>query len=134
MRILVKNLGALKQAEFSLGNITIICGGNNTGKTYATYALFGFLSTWRELFTVEVHQDKVKQLLDEGVTHIDVSEYVAQADRILSQGCQTYTQQLPKIFATSADRFKESEFQVILDTQEIRTTGNRIFCYFKTRR
>jgi len=30
---------------------------------------------------------------------------------------------LPKIFATSADRFKESEFQVILGTQEIRTTG-----------
>ncbi len=123
MRVLVKNLGALKQAEFSLGDITIICGGNNTGKTYATYALFGFLSTWRELFTVKIHPDKVKQLLDEGVTHIDVSEYVAQAEQILSQGCQTYTQQLPKIFATSADRFKESEFQVILDTQEIRATG-----------
>jgi predicted ATPase len=42
--IKIKNLGVLKQAEFTLGDMTIICGGNNTGKTYATYALFGFLS------------------------------------------------------------------------------------------
>jgi predicted ATPase len=43
MKIKIKNLGVLKQAEFTLGDLTIICGGNNTGKTYATYALFGFL-------------------------------------------------------------------------------------------
>ena len=43
MKIEVNNLGLLKHAEFSLGDLTIICGGNNTGKTYATYALFGFL-------------------------------------------------------------------------------------------
>ena len=42
MKITLKNLGILKQAEFSLGDLTIICGENNTGKTYATYALYGF--------------------------------------------------------------------------------------------
>ena len=34
MKIAIKNLGAIKQAEFTLGELTIICGGNNTGKTY----------------------------------------------------------------------------------------------------
>ena len=47
MRISLKNLGILKKAEFSLGELTIICGKNNTGKTYATYALFGFLLGWK---------------------------------------------------------------------------------------
>ena len=37
MKIFVKNLGILRQAEFELGDFTIICGQNNTGKTYATY-------------------------------------------------------------------------------------------------
>ena len=45
MKIHLKNFGILKQAEFELGDITIICGENNTGKTYAAYALFGFLNT-----------------------------------------------------------------------------------------
>jgi predicted ATPase len=44
MIIKLKNLGPLKQAQFEIGDMTIICGPNNTGKTYATYALFGFLS------------------------------------------------------------------------------------------
>ena len=55
MKIKVKNLGVLKQAEFELGDFTIICGENNTGKTYATYALFGFLSTWYQLFSVDLN-------------------------------------------------------------------------------
>ena len=34
LKIRLRNLGILKQAEFSLGDLTIICGENNTGKTY----------------------------------------------------------------------------------------------------
>jgi hypothetical protein len=45
---------AVKQAEFTLGELTIICGGNNTGKTYATYALFGFLFAWRRIFSLSL--------------------------------------------------------------------------------
>ena len=32
MKIQIKNLGALKQAEFTLGDLTIICGANNSDK------------------------------------------------------------------------------------------------------
>ncbi len=127
MKIQIKNLGVLKQAEFSLGDITIICGGNNTGKTYATYALFGFLSSWREVFsrpakkgrTTSIKNKVIEQLLNEGVVRINLAEYIEQADRILENGCQVYTEQLPEIFAASEDQFAETEFQVILDAGEI---------------
>ncbi len=55
MKIKIKNLGVLKQAEFTLGDLTIICGGNNTGKTCATYALFGFLSASFCLYRSDQH-------------------------------------------------------------------------------
>ncbi len=32
MKIKVSNLGPIKQAEMELGDLTIICGENNTGK------------------------------------------------------------------------------------------------------
>lgn len=44
MKIQIENLGKLKKIEYEVGNLTIICGHNNTGKTYAMYALYGFLS------------------------------------------------------------------------------------------
>lgn len=43
MKIIIENLGVFRWAEYELSDLTIICGKNNTGKTYATYALFGFL-------------------------------------------------------------------------------------------
>jgi predicted ATPase len=119
MKIKIKNLGALKQAEFTLGDLTIVCGCNNTGKTYATYALFGFLFTWRRMFSIKINDDKIQQLLSDGVIHLDIQEYVNQAEKIVVKGCQAYTQQLSTIFAAPKDRFRETEFHVSLDTRNI---------------
>ena len=38
-----KNVGPVKGAEVELGDLTIIAGQNNTGKTYLVYTLYGFL-------------------------------------------------------------------------------------------
>jgi ABC-type branched-subunit amino acid transport system ATPase component len=119
MKIHIKNLGALKQAEFSLGEMTILCGGNNTGKTYATYALFGFLSFWREAFSIDIPTEEISRLRDVGAVHIDLSTYVQKAETILSEGCKSYIQQLPMVFAAPAERFKSTEFQVTLDSRDI---------------
>lgn len=119
MKIEIKNLGPLKQAEFSLGDFTIICGANNTGKTYATYALFGFLSFWQEGYYVRVKDKEISQLLADGVVHISLPEYVERAEQILAEACKQYARQLPMVFAASADRFKETRFQITLDSQEI---------------
>lgn len=44
-----KNLGPIEEAELELGDLTIIAGRNNTGKTYMVYSLYGYLKTWRQL-------------------------------------------------------------------------------------
>jgi hypothetical protein len=119
MKIQIRNLGALRHAEFTLGDMTIICGGNNTGKTYATYALFGFLSSWRERLRIGVPEQAIDMLLEHGVTSIDIGEYRKKASDILAAGCKAYAGQLPMVFAASPDRFKGSEFFVTLDVEDI---------------
>jgi len=119
MKITVKNLGVLKQAEFTLGDMTIICGNNNTGKTYATYALFGFLYTWQEIFPIKINANNIKELLAEGVIRLNIQEYVQQAQQIVQKACNVYTQELSNIFATSAERFQKTEFQINIDIQNI---------------
>lgn len=114
MQIKIKNLGILKQAEFSLGNFTIICGGNNTGKTYANYALFGFLFYWKQVISIDIKDATIQQLLKDGVIHLDIAQYSQEIADILAKGCQQYTALLPKIFAAPETRFKNTEFQVYL--------------------
>jgi len=119
MKISIKNLGAIKQAEFTLGELTIICGGNNTGKTYATYALFGFLSFWRDAFSIKVPDGDVRRLLNEGSIELDIQDYIGNAQTILKNGCKAFTEQLPHVFASSDKHFSESQFSVALDSSDI---------------
>ena len=121
MKVKIKNLGILKQAELSLGNLTIICGGNNTGKTYATYSLFGFLYTWRRLLMLPKFgfKEKIDQLLSDGVISLDLQEYVQQCESILTTVCQRYVRQIPEVFAANKERFKNVDFQIELNFDNI---------------
>ncbi|MBT8419896.1 MAG: AAA family ATPase [Gammaproteobacteria bacterium] len=112
MKIRVENLGVLQQAEFTLGDLTIICGENNTGKTYATYALYGFLSNWREAISIPIPEETIQALLSDGAISIDITEYQKKAPSLLENGCFAYIGQLPRIFAAPKERFKESKFLV----------------------
>ena len=123
MEIEIKNLGVLGQAKFSLGDLTIICGRNNTGKTYATYALYGFLNSWREninsIETIQISDQRIRELLDNGVIRIDLLEYVKSTEKIIGEMCKSYTKSLPRIFSTSKERFRGSLFRIYLDVYEI---------------
>ena len=126
MKIHLKNLGILKQAEFELGDITIICGENNTGKTYAAYALFGFLDTWRQninlVKSAQVSEKAIKNLLNDGVTQIDLIERIQNIDSVLKEICDRYTRRLSRLFAASEDLFRNSRFQIFLNTDTLSET------------
>ena len=127
MKISVKNLGVLKQAEFELGELTLICGGNNTGKTYATYALFGFLQYAKDLLKVEIPNQTVEVLLRDGVTRVDIEPYAMKTDKTLKDGCLEYTRHLPRIFVSQRDHFRDTTFQVSLEPEAISSIKSRTF-------
>jgi len=118
MRIKISNLGPLRQAEFDLGDLTIICGRNNTGKTYATYALYGFLRFWKEAYTIRVPQDRARALLDEGTIHLDLKEYVENSNDIVANACHEYAHQLPGVLASKPKHLVDTTFAVEL-TEEV---------------
>lgn len=120
MQIKIKNLGALEQAEFSLGDMTIICGCNNTGKTYATYALYGFLFSWRQVINIKIDSKVIDELLTGGTVNIDLKQYVSSFEEIIADGCRAYIKDLPQVFASPAEHFKESEFYLTIKPDEIK--------------
>ena len=119
MKVAIKNLGAIGQAEFALGDLTIICGENNTGKTYATYALFGFLSYWDSLFHVKIPDSTISQLLSYGVVPLNLDDYINNAATIIHGACAEYAKRLPRVFASSEKRFLNSRLDVDLEGDDI---------------
>jgi ABC-type multidrug transport system ATPase subunit len=130
MKVTLKNLGLLKQAEFTLGDLTIICGSNNMGKTYATYALFGLLHFWHEQFSSEYYGDlahlgididfdeiKLSELISNGVVTINLQEIIVnQFNLNIDSICKEYSQvELARVFAASLKKFQDSEIGIDLD-------------------
>ena len=112
LKVRLRNLGILKHAEFSLGDLTIICGKNNTGKTYATYALYGFLDSWHRFINFPVSDEQIQSLLVDGTIKLELGQYFKTATRVLAETCKKYTNQLDSIFAATEGRFRNSEFQI----------------------
>jgi len=116
MKVRIKNLGPLKQADFSLADLTIICGKNNSGKTYATYALFGFLEMWRKLIHIDVSDSSINKLLQDGVAYIDLQRYVDDAPSILAEAAKSYSKQLSKVFSANEAYFSNAAFSICMDS------------------
>ncbi len=115
MNIEIRNLGPIKQAEFTLADLTIICGGNNTGKTYATQAVFGFLDYLRYNSELPVEKEKVEKLFSEGSVTIPLQNYFNSLQNHLDALSGRYSKIMHHVFAGSETRFDDASFKFNLE-------------------
>lgn len=114
MKLKFEKLGHLDEAELELANLTIICGENNTGKTYATYAVYGFLRSWRrhlrnELLLLLETDDSEK----EQSYQYDLKEmFAGKLNNYLEAVSKRYARQLPNVFAANSNYFEKAQIKV----------------------
>ena len=121
-----KNLGPVKEAEMELGDLTIIAGRNNTGKTYLAYALYGFLRIWKEwpgltgdffllnplhvdivrLIGSAVNEGHAKRKVDRETLNRERKELLQTLTRAFSEGV------LPSVFSSSHSAFEGASIEV----------------------
>lgn len=87
MKIKIKNLGIIEQAEINIKPLTVFVGENNTGKTWTAYllaAIFGvegyrkYLETQLDLkndFNYLPLEEAVEQLIKEGNAQLDLVDF-----------------------------------------------------------
>lgn len=117
MKIFAKNLGALEQAEFELGDMTIICGKNNTGKTYATHATFGFLDYLNSNVEFPVNEDLLDKLFAEGSVRFSLLSYLNKAQDYLNKSAEKFSKSISRVFAGRESLFERTSFRLELEPQ-----------------
>lgn len=115
----LKNIGLIKDAEITLNDLTIICGQNNTGKTYITYSIYGFLYSWNDLIDFDIEQSIFEELEENGFCGIDIREYVSKLETILVKLSKRYTNSLSSVFSVDDDWFKDSKFEVLINSYKL---------------
>ena len=125
MRVQIKNLGVIKEADFEVGDLTIICGVNNTGKTYVNYALYGFLDFWWNALTTGlkvVHKETGEEIKEE--MYVTFSRGVKEKNAIVAQAIQDYADAFPIVFAST--KLSGASFSVDVSADEPHNTKNFI--------
>ncbi|MCY4305722.1 MAG: AAA family ATPase [Aestuariivita sp.] len=124
-----EKIGPIKNAELELGDLTIIAGQNNTGKTYLVYSLYGFLkyinepAHWHPLrefgegdSTAEQLNIFAKQLSDNGVLSIPFKQYKRLSEQYVRETSRFFSKELiHNVFSTSKRGFADAQFVLEMD-------------------
>ncbi len=111
MKFMFENLGPIESGQLDIKNLTIICGKNNTGKTYINYVVYGFYKNISGIVNRIVSKNKyIKE--DEGKVSINLDYVFSDISNIDDKVLKEYTKQLDTIFNTTQDMFKKCKINI----------------------
>ncbi|MEY4569298.1 MAG: hypothetical protein RLZZ398_737 [Verrucomicrobiota bacterium] len=113
MKITFQDLGALACGELELKPFTIIAGANNSGKTYVSYSLWGFLQLWGNFVSFSsLRQEILRGLVEKGEAEISNVKLVEHAKQALADGCEGYSRAIHRVLAGTEKHFEKTKFEV----------------------
>lgn len=124
MIVTLRNIGSIKEAKINLDkDFTIFIGPNNTGKTYASYCLYGLKkinsrllpnSVINTLFDIDFNQ-----LISKGALEINLLEIFSTENlKKLSEAYSlVYRNFLPQLFGLAKSNFENSHVELDLKEQ-----------------
>lgn len=118
MKVTLENLGVIKHAEFELGDLTLICGRNNTGKTYATHAVYGFFEYLRSSMRFSIDKTVLAKLRDDGAVSVPLFPYIQGIRKTIDVSARAYSQNLYRVFSGNRKDFEDARFAFELDVPE----------------
>ncbi len=119
MNIYFEQLGLINKGELNLKGFTLLCGPNNTGKTYAMYSLYGLLNK-----NFEVHfyflPEVLHQLAEKTVYQLYLRDLMAQHfDNIIRQIEDSFHKQLPRLFSVGESEFSNTKIKLTFDREAL---------------
>ena len=113
MKITFQDLGALACGELELKPFTIIAGANNSGKTYVSYSLWGFLQLWGNFVSFSsLRREILRGLVEKGEAEISNVKLVEHAKQALAAACEGYSRAIHRVLAGTEKHFEKTKFEV----------------------
>ncbi len=118
MKLIFERLGALDRGEIELADLTIICGENNSGKTYVTYALYCLLKSWISLTRISLDTE-MNELREAGVAKINIrTKIVEDWPRIREKLLEKFLQAFPAMMASCEKSFSQTRLNFEVEIGE----------------
>lgn len=118
MKFKINNLGPIKEADINLGDLTIICGKNNCGKTYLTYALYSFLHEIKKNLIISDFGSAFDTCYKEGCYTLNIRDVKDKLRNTLSEAMPNFVKHIPELLAINPSQIENAQCFVHLDSEE----------------
>lgn len=133
MKFHFKNIGPINEAELELGDLTIVAGQNNTGKTYLAYTLYGLSKRVTKssgqaylldraigsALSIKVKEVATK-LIEDGLYKQELSRDDLNKDRqkVVSILGRTFSEShIAEVFSAPDDEFEQASVEVSFESE-----------------
>jgi hypothetical protein len=115
MKFEFSQLGPIGEGEIEVADLTIICGENNTGKTYVTYSLYCLIKSWKRLVKFDLSKSLVA-LKENGAVQINLKETVIDNWEVIRKNVlDCFLKELPGMLASKSTLFDKTKFDFSFD-------------------
>ncbi|NOQ64791.1 MAG: AAA family ATPase [Methyloprofundus sp.] len=120
MKINFEHLGNIKQGSVTLNEFTLLCGKNNSGKTYVMYSLYGLLEK-----EFDIRFDFVKDIINDlkkNSTHtLSINDILeSKIHEMTSHIEEHFKEYMPRLFGVTDDEFSNTEIRLNFDNEDLR--------------
>lgn len=115
----IQNLGNLDNGKIDVKPLTLLCGQNNTGKTWVMYTLYGFLNN-HDVNNLVGIDEIIINLKENGLLELNLEEWLNENfESTLRAIEKTLKNKLPSIFSSESSLFEDSLFRWEVSLQDI---------------
>jgi predicted ATPase len=103
---MVENLGPIKRAAFSSSHLNVLCGKNNSGKSFLIHAVYCILQRLGGYVTPTPKQELIDKLASEGKAEFNAMEYLGDLNEKIKSEMPKIVSALPKMMSKSESAFE----------------------------
>jgi len=111
MKFEFTKFGYIDNGSIELGDLTLICGPNNVGKTYVSYAIYGFFKHFQRLAELHLDKSQMDALKENGAMQIDLLKLSERIPSCFNRANEKFTQNLASFFNAPADFFAHAKIE-----------------------
>jgi predicted ATP-dependent endonuclease of OLD family len=115
MKFSFENFGYIDDGTVDLADLTLICGPNNVGKTYVSYAIYGFFKHFRRLVDPYLDQEEIETLIETGSIEVDLKNLTKHIAKCFDSSSKRFSSQLDQFFNAPDDFFKKASMNFSFD-------------------
>ena len=122
MKFTFKNFGNIDSGKIELADLTLICGPNNVGKTYISYAIYGFIKKFINLINIDIKQEWVEDLSNKGILKIKTQDFLEDISLQSKSSGLNFMMVINRFFNSPSDFFQDSKIDLFFDISNINSS------------